>query len=128
MSEQLFETVNGKSIQKMVNSFYAKIIKDPLVGPFFTDRFGDDIESQVWKEHLLLLGNFWSQMMLGSEDYHGHPMAPHFEMHGISRKAFEQWLLLFSENIDEIFVPKIGQYFKNQSIAIADRFMLNLGL
>jgi hemoglobin len=128
MSEQLFETVNAESIQKMVNSFYAKIIKDPLVGPFFTDRFGDDIESQVWKEHLLLLGNFWSQMMLGSEEYHGRPMAPHFEMHGISRKAFEQWLLLFSENIDEIFVPKIGQYFKNQSIAIADRFMLNLGL
>lgn len=128
MAEELFTTVNEEIIEKMVNSFYAKIVKDPLVGPFFTDRFGHDIESDIWVEHLKLLSNFWSQMMLGSENYHGRPMAPHFDMHGISRKAFEQWLLIFSTNIDELFIPTVGEYFKNQSVAIADRFMLNLGL
>ena len=128
MSQALEETVNKEIVQRMVNAFYAKIIKDPLVGPFFTDRFGDDIESKVWKEHLVLLGNYWSMLMLGENDYQGRPMAPHFDMHGISRKAFEQWLFLFHETVDEIYIPKIGQYFKNQSDEVARRFMLNLGL
>ncbi len=128
MSQVLEETVNKEIIERMVNEFYAKIIKDPLVGPFFTDRFGDDIEGKVWKEHLVVLGNYWSMLMLGEKEYFGRPMAPHFEMHGISRKAFEQWLFLFHETVDEIYVSKIGKYFKDQSDLIANRFMLNLGL
>ena len=128
MSQALEETVNKEIVQRMVNEFYEKIIKDPLVGPFFTDRFGDDIEGKVWKEHLVLLGNYWSMLMLNENDYQGRPMAPHFEMPGISRKAFEQWLFLFHETVDEIYIPKIGQYFKNQSDDVARRFMLNLGL
>jgi truncated hemoglobin YjbI len=55
-------------------------------------------------------------------------MAPHFKMQGISRKAFEQWLFLFHETVDEIYITKIGEYFKNQSNEVARRFMLNLGL
>jgi len=128
MAVELEQTVNKEIVQRMVNEFYAKVIKDSLVGPFFTDRFGDDIESKVWKEHLILLGQYWSTLMLGENDYQGRPMAPHFDMPGISRKAFEQWLFLFHETVDEIYIPKIGEYFKNQSNDIARRFMLNLGL
>ena len=128
MAVELEKTVNKEIVQRMVNSFYGKVIKDPLVGPFFTDRFGDDIEGKVWKEHLVLLANYWSMLMLGENDYHGRPMAPHFDMPGISRKAFEQWLFLFHETVDEIYIPKIGEYFKNQSNEVARRFMLNLGL
>ncbi|CAA6806648.1 MAG: Unknown protein [uncultured Sulfurovum sp.] len=128
MAVALEQTVNKEIVQRMVNTFYAKIIKDELVGSFFTDRFGDDIESKVWKEHLILLSNYWSMLMLGENDYQGRPMAPHFDMPGISRKAFEQWLFLFHETVDEIYIPKIGEYFKNQSNDVARRFMLNLGL
>ncbi|CAA6815014.1 MAG: Unknown protein [uncultured Sulfurovum sp.] len=122
------QTVNEEIIKRMVKAFYEKIIKDPLVGPFFTDRFGADTESAVWKEHLELLSNYWAMLMLGDNKYTGRPMRPHFDMPGISRKAFEQWLFLFHETIDEIYILKIGEYFKNQSNDVARRFMLNLGL
>ena len=128
MAAELEQTVNNEIVQRMVKEFYAKIVKDPLVGPFFTDRFGDDIESDVWKVHLELLSDYWAMLMLGENKYQGRPMAPHFDMPGISRKAFEQWLFLFHETVDEIYIPKIGEYFKNQSNDIARRFMLNLGL
>ena len=125
MAEVLEETVNEIIVKRMVYAFYSKIIQDSLVGPFFTDRFGNDIESDIWKEHL---GNYWAMLMLGDNKYQGRPMAPHFQMEGISRKAFEQWLFLFHETVDEIYIPKIGEYFKNQSNEVARRFMLNLGL
>ena len=128
MPQKLEETVNNQIIERMVTAFYTKVIEDELVGTFFTDRFGSDIESDTWKEHLVLLSNYWSMLMLGEKNYFGRPMAPHFEMQGISRKAFEQWLFLFHETVDEIYIPKIGEYFKNQSNDVARRFMLNLGL
>lgn len=128
MSEALEKTVNKEIVDRMVKAFYTKVVKDPLVGPFFTDRFGEDIESDVWKEHLVLLSNYWEMLMLGGDNYSGRPMRPHFDMPGISRKAFEQWLFLFHETVDEIYVPEIGAYFKKQSNFIADKFMLNLGL
>ncbi len=128
MPQKLEETVNNEIIERMVIAFYTKVIEDELVGSFFTDRFGLDIGSDTWKEHLVLLSNYWSMLMLGEKNYFGRPMAPHFEMHGISRKAFEQWLFLFHETVDEIYVSKIGEYFKNQSNDVARRFMLNLGL
>ena len=128
MSEQLVKTINDEVIERMVNAFYIKIIKDPLVGSFFTDRFGADIENKIWKEHLELLANFWKMVMLGDEKYQGRPMAPHFDMHGISREAFEQWLFIFHGTMDDIYIPEIGIYFKDKSNDIAERFMLNLGL
>ena len=55
-------------------------------------------------------------------------MAPHFEMEGISRKAFEQWLKLFAEAIYKVYLPSTGEYFKTRSVDIAENFMRNLGL
>jgi len=128
MKKELENTINTETIEKMVRTFYPMILKDDLVGPFFIDRLGDDITSNVWEEHLILLSNFWASVALGDTNYTGHPMAPHFEMKGISRKAFEQWLNLFGEAIDKVYTPERGEYFKTRSADIAENFMRNLRL
>jgi len=128
MSDSLTKTVNNESIQLMVNTFYPKILKDPVVSGFFIEKLGTDIKSEIWQEHLLLLGQFWSLMSLGDKGYTGSPLAPHFQIEGLSREAFEQWLFLFHETVDEIFIPKLGLFFKEKSSDIAQNFMRNLGI
>ena len=128
MSKEPAKTMNNETIQIMVNTFYPKILKDSLVAPFFIERLGEDINSPIWQEHLKLLGKFWSFVALGDEGYNGHPLAPHLQMQGISKEAFEQWLKLFYETVDEVFVPKLGLFFKEKSSNIAENFMRNIGI
>ena len=128
MQEALENTISEKTIEKLVRTFYPMVLKDDLVGPFFVQKLGDDISSEVWEEHLVLISQFWAFVALGDENYTGHPMAPHFQMEGISRKAFEQWLKLFAVAIDKVYIPNLGEYFKVRSADIAENFMRNLKL
>ena len=128
MQTELENTINDENIEKLVRTFYPMVLKDALVGPFFVEKLGDDISSDIWEEHLVLISQFWAFVALGDESYTGRPMAPHFEIEGISRKAFEQWLKLFAEAIDKVYFPSSGEYFKLKSTDIASNFMRNLEL
>ena len=128
MQIELANTISDENIEKLVRTFYPMVLADALVGPFFVEKLGDDINSDVWEEHLVLISHFWTFVALGDERYKGRPMAPHFEIEGISRKAFEQWLKLFHEAVDKIYIPRSGEYFKLKSTDIASNFMRNLGL
>jgi len=112
----------------LVRIFYPTILSDETVGPFFIEKIGADIAAPEWQEHLALLSNFWAFVALGEMQYHGSPLAPHFHMPGISRAAFEQWLTLFWEAVDEIYTEEAGRFFKERSTNIAENFMRNLGL
>ena len=124
----MHDIITKESIKELVSSFYPKIIQDPLVGPYFTERLGSDINSQEWQEHLELLTNFWAMQALGDLEYRGSPLAPHFSMAGLDRATFERWLELFYETIDEIYTPSAGSFFKERSSNIARNFMINLGI
>ena len=128
MKTELYNTISDESIETLVRTFYLMVLGDDLVGPFFIEKLGDDIKSDTWEEHLVLISQFWAFVALGDEAYAGHPMAPHFEIEGISRRAFEQWLKLFAEAIDKVYIPSLGEYFKVKSADIAENFMRNLKL
>ena len=120
------KTVNREHIERMVLTFYRKVLKDEIVGPFFIAKLGDDIESDYWKPHIDLLVNFWSSMILQDDSYYGNPMRPHFFIGELSHAVFQQWLKLFFETVDEVFIPKLGAEFKERSEMIAGNFMRNL--
>jgi hemoglobin len=120
------KTINREHIEKMVLIFYRKVLKDEIVGLFFIAKLGDDIESDYWKPHIELLVNFWSSMILQDDSYHGNPMRPHFFIGELTHRVFKQWLKLFFETVDEVFIPKLGAEFKERSEMIAGNFMRNL--
>jgi len=120
------KTVNREHIETMVISFYTKILKDELVAPFFIAKLGDDLKSSHWKPHLESLVNFWSTMILNDESYYGNPMRVHFYIGELNRGIFKQWLKIFFETVDEVFIPKIGAEFKERSEIIAGNFMRSL--
>ena len=120
------ETINREHIQTMVLRFYTQILQDNIVGSFFIAKLGDDMENDYWKPHIELLINFWSTMVLQDASYDGNPMRPHFYMGELTHDTFKQWLKIFFETVDEVFIPKLGAEFKERSQNIAENFMRNL--
>ncbi|WP_373033698.1 group III truncated hemoglobin [Sulfurovum sp.] len=126
MTIELENTINDENIERLVRTFYPSVLEDEMVGPFFIEKLGSDISSAKWEEHLVLLSQFWAFTILGDEAYTGHPLAPHFEIEGISREAFNQWLKLFYDAVDKIYTENIGEFFKTKSADIAENFMRKL--
>ena len=85
------------NIKLMVNSFYAKIRKDELLGPIFNERIGDR-----WPEHLEKMYRFWQTILLGEQTYYGSPFSPHATM-PVESEHFEHWIEIFKTNLDEHF-------------------------
>ena len=120
--------MDAQNMEEMINAFYPKVLKDPILAPFFIKKLGDDIESPTWKSHLILIREFWKMSALGYDEYDRNPLQPHFNMEGISREAFQVWLDLFHETIYEFYEPFAGDYLKDKSNDIAENFMRKLGL
>ena len=129
MHDMLYNEVTKENLNRLVISFYAKVLKDDLIGPIFIDVLGKDLKSEKWKAHIELLTNFWASIALGDFTYNGSPFAPHVQFRDrLSIKAFEQWLKLFFETLNTIYEPKIAQLFLSRSKNIAGNFIRNLNI
>jgi len=120
------QEITQENIRTLVMSFYAKIIKDDIVGPFFIAKLGDDMKNEHWVTHLEIIVGFWSSMALGKPKYGGNLFLPHTQLGDLKRETFEQWLKLFGETLDEVYIEPIAASFKERSIIIAGNFMRNL--
>ena len=120
------EEITRENIRTLVRSFYAKIVKDETVGPFFIAKLGEDMSSAHWQSHLETIVNFWSSLAFGKPKYDGNLFLPHTRLGRLRRKTFEQWLALFAETLDEVYVEAIAEKFKERSRLIANNFMNNL--
>ena len=118
--------ISQENIRTLVMSFYARIIKDDIVGPFFIAKLGDDMSSEHWVTHLETIVGFWSSLALGKPQYSGNLFLPHTQLGDLKRETFEQWLKLFAETLDEVYVEAIAVKFKERSMIIAGNFMRNL--
>lgn len=128
MNQTLFKSINEENIELLVRRFYPEVLKNTTLAPFFTEALGQDIHSEKWEEHLLLLTEFWKFVALGYDEYNGNPLEPHTHLNGLSREAFEQWLSLFHQTVDKCYIPSTGEYFKQKSSDIAGNFMRRLNI
>jgi len=124
----LADQITKDNIETMVMNFYSRILKDDLVGPYFIEELGDDMDNKYWKPHLKRLVDFWASVVLGDTSYKRDPFNPHIMMDDLDTETFERWLKLFFETLDEIYAPQMAAIFKEKSTTIADNFMRNLGL
>ena len=120
------DVVDTESIEKMVRSFYATLIKDDLVGPFFIKALGDDLDSGKWREHYGTLDSFWLLMMTGEKGYMGDPYMVHAFMGTLTVEVFDRWLEIFHKQVHDQFTPEIADKFYAKSVTIARRFMEGL--
>lgn len=92
---------NRKDIELLVDAFYEKVKKDPVIGKFFTE-----VVKVNWEKHLPVMYKFWENVVFYTGNYAGNPMQSHFALHGkspLSMDDFNQWNKLFNETVDEMF-------------------------
>lgn len=107
------EIENRADISLLVNSFYAKIRKDELLGPIFNHH----IAKEEWPAHLEKLTDFWVTNLLGQPFFKGNPSQAHARVdknlnYSISQVHFGKWLQLWFNTIDSLFVGNLASRAK----------------
>lgn len=100
---------NRDDVFLLVSSFYIKVRKDKVLGPFFNDLIKD------WDAHLQNLTTFWEASLFLKTKYKGNPLKVHVKVdqdnnNTISELHFGLWLNLWFETINELFE---GDYAEN---------------
>jgi hemoglobin len=106
-------------IEDLVATFYARIRKDPELGPIFARVIGED-----WTPHLKTMCNFWSSVMLTTGRYKGRPIPAHIKINEIEPQHFAHWLALFTATARELFAPPLAEAFIEKAYRIAESFKL----
>lgn len=104
-------------IDRLVATFYGKLLKDPIVGFFFTGIARIDLS-----EHLPKISAFWQQQLLGLPVYRGQTFAVHSALQkkvALTDGHFHRWLFLFDQTLDELFTGPLADAAKIRARNIA---------
>lgn len=107
--------ITEAEISALVDTFYAKVRRDPDIGPIFNAIVGD------WPHHLATLKDFWSTVLLTTGRYKGDPMMRHLQL-PLDPEHFERWLALFAETAHEVLSPDHAAAAIAKSESIAQNF------
>jgi hemoglobin len=114
------DVVTEDSIARLVDHFYSKVRRDPVLAPVFEAAIAAD----EWPEHLATMRRFWSSVMLTSGRYSGNPVAVHRAVRGLERSMFPRWLEQFEQSARELFTPEIAAAFADKAQRIATSLQL----
>ena len=114
-----YEDITEPAIAALVESFYGKARRDPVIGPVFDAAVAD------WDEHFAKLHDFWSSVMLTTGRYKGNPMAAHFKQ-PIEPGFFDRWQALWRETAAELFAPAVAAQFIAKAERIGESLKLAL--
>jgi hemoglobin len=113
--------LNEAAIAEVVDRFYTRVRRDPVLGPVFNAAVAD------WDEHLPRLVDFWSSVMLRSGRYKGDPVAVHQRHAGVITPAmFDRWLGLWSETTGELLPEAAARAMQTRAGMIAESLKLAL--
>ena len=110
------EIENIDDVKLLVDTFYGKIREDDLLKDIFNNKIGDR-----WPQHLEKMYRFWQTVLLDEHTYYGSPFVPHAQL-PVSIEHFNQWIKIFFETVDELYVGEKAQRAKWQGERMAEMF------
>jgi hemoglobin len=116
--------VTEEMIHDLVHAFYAKIRKDPALGPIFNRV----IAEADWPAHLAKMCDFWSSVTLMTGRFKGSPMQAHVQIGDLRPTHFARWLHLFEQTALEICPPEAAAVFVEKSQMIARSLQMGIHL
>ena len=115
------EGIDEDSLRSLVDLFYSRVRRDPLIGPVFNRAVHD------WPEHLDRLQAFWSSVMLTSGRYKGRPLPAHIKhADAITPRSFDRWLALWEQSTDELMPPAAAAALQEKAARIAESLSLGI--
>lgn len=92
------ETVTEATVARLVDLFYERARRDPLLGPVFEQAIKD------WEGHLAIIRRFWSAHLIGGSHGGGRMFMAHAQL-PIEPTHFDRWLALFDQTAAELLPP-----------------------
>jgi hemoglobin len=118
----LKDIATEQDIKTLVDSFYAKVNEDEILGPIF-----NDVAKVDWDHHLPTMYRFWSTLLFRSMTYRGKPFPKHAVL-PVQKEHFERWVSLFCKTVKENFEGPKAAEACNYALSIADTFQMRLGI
>ena len=118
------DITNSDDIALLVHSFYDVVLKDDLIGPFFTE-----IAQVNWDEHLPLMIQFWETVLLGKATFEGWPMRTHLMLNqkaAMKEEHFERWTTIWFKILDDNFEGEIANEAKNRAKIMKDLILFKI--
>ncbi|MEU5216089.1 group III truncated hemoglobin [Streptomyces sp. NPDC020807] len=104
-------------LDALLRRFYGAAFADPLVGPFFTEVAGTDLEA-----HLPGITDFWERALLRTAEYRKDAFAPHAALHAarpLTAAHFGRWVQLWHATVDGLHAGPLADRAKAQGERIA---------
>jgi len=117
---------NRPDIERLVRSFYEKATVDELIGHYFTTVIPID-----WNHHIPTLVSFWENILFSTGGYKGGMLFKHMNLNYLSAfrtSHFDQWLKLWQETVDEMFMGARAEEVKFRARSIAVIMQTKLGV
>ncbi|MCB8905437.1 MULTISPECIES: group III truncated hemoglobin [unclassified Streptomyces] len=110
--------VSGRGdLDVVLRRFYRAAFADPLIGPFFTEVAGTDLEV-----HLPRITDFWERALFRTADYGRDAFAPHAALHSarpLTAAHFGRWVQLWQATVDGLHTGPLAERAKAQGERIA---------
>lgn len=120
---ELQSTINRENLRYLMRSFYERAVEHERLAPFFLDEIGHDLDDEEWTEHIELLADFWLAKMLGEDTYYGNFVGAHVKMPRIHKEIVDDWLLLFSVTVVEVYDAVTAERFKKKALQLSKQFL-----
>ncbi|MEU8619807.1 group III truncated hemoglobin [Streptomyces sp. NPDC048623] len=101
----------------LLRRFYEAAFADPLIGPFFTEIAGTDLDA-----HLPRIADFWERALFRSAEYRRDAFGPHAALHSVrplTAAHFGRWVQLWRATIDGRHAGPLAERAKAQGERIA---------
>ncbi|MEV6328862.1 group III truncated hemoglobin [Streptomyces sp. NPDC051909] len=112
-------------LDALLRRFYEAAFADPLIGPFFTEVAGTDLDT-----HLPRIGDFWERALFRSAEYRRDAFGPHAALHSarpLTAVHFGRWVQLWRATIDGRHAGPLAERAKAQGERIAVAMLRRLG-
>ncbi|MEE2057501.1 group III truncated hemoglobin [Rhodococcus artemisiae] len=110
------ELSSRADIDGLVELFYDQAMADPLLAPVF-----EVLAIVGLDEHLVVVGDFWEQVLFRTTRYEGSFTPVHRALHGkygLTPERFERWRELWHESVDELFTGVDADRAKSKADAM----------
>ncbi|WP_258052668.1 group III truncated hemoglobin [Streptomyces sp. Ru73] len=104
-------------LDRLLRRFYTEAFADPLIGPFFTDIAGTDLDA-----HLPAITDFWERALFRTADYGRDAFAVHAGLHRarpLTAAHFGRWVQLWRATVDGLHAGPRAERAKNQGERVA---------